>query len=301
MKIHRSLLSKSVLAISALCTILFVLYPLYFRPLIEGQNLHRIINSQKPLKPHHEFRNKYFIEYSWNKFKQNHNIPKGRHYDARFFVRFLNPTELVTSLSDLFHEWIKFATEKNIEYVLAHGSLLGWYWGRKTLIWDTDLDIQLFTGQIDKLFQETDQNNTIKVGEKFLVDINPNFFITQKLPDNIIDMRFIDKSNGVFIDITALYPASMTSFSDKIGHTYSMIHLLPLRRATFNGVSTYIPRNVSVILAGEYGENSIRKGFGEIFAKYHFTHSDDLDFQETEGFSGYWSDKPLEKKKPNVG
>jgi len=111
---------------------------------------------------------KYFIEYGYNYQQDQHLIPGGQHYDSLYYKKSLQAEESLIILKQLFLSWLSFLTtittdnnNKNndnnnniiIQSWLAHGTLIGWYWGGGILPWDDDLDIQISVDDLDKLFK----------------------------------------------------------------------------------------------------------------------------------------------------
>ena len=94
-----------------------------------------------------------------------------------------------------------------------------------------------------------------------MLEINPNYVngsITDRL--NMIDARWIDTDNGLFIDITTLrrdvemeakgFPGRMMC---KDRHHYLAEDVFPLRESVFEGVPVRIPFAYSELLIEEYG------------------------------------------------
>jgi hypothetical protein len=91
----------------------------------------------------------------------------------------------------------------------------------------------------------------------YLLDVNP--WSTQRDRGdgaNIIDARWIDTTNGLYIDITGLsevYPEQKPGiWSCKNLHDYRVRDLYPLRESTFEGVPSSIPYAYDQILVDEY-------------------------------------------------
>lgn len=104
--------------------------------------------------------------------------------------------------------------------------------------WDLDADVQVT--EADMYFLAAYHNMTtyyfkysnMKEGRLFLLEINPHF--THRGQDdelNVIDARWIDMDNGLFIDITAArydvdHPRGEGILYDKNGHEYRVSLLL---------------------------------------------------------------------------
>ncbi|KAJ1566246.1 hypothetical protein HK405_010578 [Cladochytrium tenue] len=102
---------------------------------------------------------------------------------------------------DLVHAWARFADHAGVKAWLAHGSLIGWFWGRDLLPWDDDVDLQLTFRDLLRL---ADEFNQTVWEDRFLVDVNPNLYARFHQDHNVVDARFIDTRSGRFIDLTAL-------------------------------------------------------------------------------------------------
>ena len=72
--------------------------------------------------------------------------PSNSHYDARFASRMRETsvsTNRMVALRKLFLAWSHFADEIVLPYWIAHGTLLGWYFGGRFMPWDDDIDVQV--------------------------------------------------------------------------------------------------------------------------------------------------------------
>ncbi|EOA86692.1 uncharacterized protein SETTUDRAFT_48843, partial [Exserohilum turcica Et28A] len=139
-------------------------------------------------------------------------------------------------------------------------------------------------------------------GKKYLLEVNPNYTNTStKDKYNLIDARWIDVSNGLYIDITTLhvapaksetpqtpdadspdwpdsfdlYPYSSTRESlhepddadDEIqmyikdSHSYLSSQIFPLRTSTLEDVRVKIPYAYEELLIEEYGADSLTKSW----------------------------------------
>ncbi|OTA54890.1 hypothetical protein K449DRAFT_453772 [Hypoxylon sp. EC38] len=100
------------------------------------------------------------------------------------------------------------------------------------------------------------------VNKTYLLDVNPHHTdIERGNGHNIIDARWIDVSNGLFIDITGLAerdPAGSPGvWSCKNAHKYRTAELYPVRHTEFEGVPASVPYAFDKILADEYGSKSL--------------------------------------------
>ena len=101
--------------------------------------------------------------------------------------------------------------ELRTETWIAHGSLLGWHWNQKFLPWDNDIDVQVSAETLAGLvaYNMTQYQYSV-TGEAaprtYLLDINPHFNIASTRDvANKIDGRWIDTTDGKYIDITAVH------------------------------------------------------------------------------------------------
>src|ERR1700722_319452 len=60
-----------------------------------------------------------------------------------------------------------FTDEKQIPSWIAHGTLLGWWWGGSFLPWDSDIDVQM---NANFLYVLARFNNTV-LSDRYLVDV----------------------------------------------------------------------------------------------------------------------------------
>jgi hypothetical protein len=105
----------------------------------------------------------------------------------------------------------------------------------------------------------TSDDGTIE--REYLLDVNP--WIWQRVRgdgQNIIDARWIDVRNGLFIDITGIAetdPKNPGVHNCKNYHRYRPEDIWPLRDTTFEGVPAKIPYNFDPILVKEYGYKAL--------------------------------------------
>ncbi|KAI9203401.1 LicD family-domain-containing protein [Polychytrium aggregatum] len=206
-------------------------------------------------------------------FKYFHEAPFKLHVDARFdttktsnMVRIVNIQEESTyrleRLRALFKAWTEFTSKHGIEAWIAHGTLLGWYWGKKIQTFDDDIDVQMRLEEFVKLIPF----NKTMISDTALLDINPHFVNRTIVKDclNMIDARVIDTASGYFIDITAVIPENITTW-DGFGHGNTTLtwickspwrfkdeHIFPLVHVELDGCSTFRPYNTEALLEQEY-------------------------------------------------
>jgi hypothetical protein len=97
---------------------------------------------------------------------------------------------------------------------------------------------------------------------EYLLDVNP-WISKRERGDglNIIDARWIDVGNGLFIDITGLSetrPDTMPGiWACKNHHRYMTSDLYPMRETVFEGVVAKVPYSYDKILIDEYHEKAL--------------------------------------------
>lgn len=107
--------------------------------------------------------------------------------------------------------WLEWTNSAGIETWIAHGTLLGWWWNGKLLPWDWDIDVQVHTDTLQMLGREynmtTHEYSTAdkSINREYLLDVNAWAWERVRGDGwNIIDARWIDVRNGLYIDITGL-------------------------------------------------------------------------------------------------
>ncbi|KAH9898740.1 LicD family-domain-containing protein [Xylariomycetidae sp. FL2044] len=98
--------------------------------------------------------------------------------------------------------------------------------------------------------------------KQYLLDVNPHGLDPGRGNGlNVIDARWIDTSNGMFVDITALIEREARDrpgvWSCKNAHRYRTAELYPMRRTEFEGVAATVPYAFDKILTDEYGSKSL--------------------------------------------
>lgn len=188
------------------------------------------------------------------------------HYDARFFQGTVAYGQHRTALGDLIRSYLTTLRALGVDTWLAHGTLLGWWWNGRILPWDQDLDVQMSSSALAYL--ATYHNHTVysyTYGGKnktYLLDINPFHGMRGRGKGlNVIDGRWIDMENGMFIDITGLMErdpvAAPGVWSCKNWHRYRTRELWPMRQTAFEGVPATVPYNFNRVLTSEYGVKSL--------------------------------------------
>lgn len=131
------------------------------------------------------------------------------------------------------------------------------------LPWDWDIDTQVAGATLEHMAK--DLNRTTHrytspehgVSRNYLLDVN-SAAVERERGDgyNIIDARWIDVRNGLYIDITGLSETHADVqpgvWSCKNYHRYRTADLFPLRESMFEGVPAKIPYAYKTILTDEY-------------------------------------------------
>jgi hypothetical protein len=200
------------------------------------------------------------------------------HYDIRYFQgQAVSYEERGETLTHLVRSYLTLFSEMNIETWIAHGTLLGWWWNGKIMPFDFDLDTQVSASTLSYLADNlnmTMHNYTTNAPDgsvshrQYLLDVNP--FHVERLTgngQNLIDARWIDTHNGLFIDITGLsetLPAQQPGvWSCKNSHRYHTRDLYPLRETFFEDVPALVPYAFDKILTEEYTNRALTKTFHE--------------------------------------
>ncbi|RDW95304.1 hypothetical protein BP5796_01067 [Coleophoma crateriformis] len=194
------------------------------------------------------------------------------HYDNRYYTgNQVGYDEHRNSLRYLIRAYLTVFREHNIETWIAHGTLLGWWWNGKIMPWDPDLDVQVSASTLVWLGKNMNMTFHDYVGRspsgeevhrRYLLDINP-YSVERVRGDgmNVIDARFIDTSNGMFIDITGLSETNPGSqpgvWSCKNYHRYRTRDLYPMRETVFEGVPATVPYSFDKILIEEYSQKAL--------------------------------------------
>lgn len=215
------------------------------------------------------------------------------HYDIRYFHGVVSYDERTDTLTHMIRAYLNFFREQGLDTWIAHGTLLGWWWNGKMLPWDWDVDTQVSGATLDYLSKNL--NRTIhhyisedkKVKRDYLLDVNPWIWERERGDGmNIIDARWIDIRNGLYIDITGLsetHPdVAPGVWSCKNYHWYKTSDLYPMRESIYEGVPAKIPYAYDKILTQEYQQKAL------VLTEYE-GHSWDSNVKE-------WVKKPIEKE-----
>ncbi|KAF3000821.1 hypothetical protein E8E13_006620 [Curvularia kusanoi] len=190
------------------------------------------------------------------------------HYDKRYFHGVVSDEERRDTQKHMMRAYLDFFRANNLDTWIAHGTLLGWWWNGQRLPWDFDLDTQVSHATLHHLGEAYNQTNYSYASEDgqvkrvFLLDVNPWIWQRERGDGlNVIDARWIDLRNGLFIDITGLaetHPDSQPGiWSCKNYHRYKTDELYPLRETMFEGVVAKVPYSYDKILTDEYHESAL--------------------------------------------
>jgi flagellar biosynthesis GTPase FlhF len=136
------------------------------------------------------------------------------------------------------------------------------------LPWDFDLDTQVSDATLHHLgevYNQTKYPYTSEDGQTervYLLDVNPWIWQRERGDGlNVIDARWIDLRNGLFIDITGLAETHLDNqpgvWSCKNYHRYRTDELYPLRETMFEGAVAKVPYSYDKILTDEYRESAL--------------------------------------------
>ncbi|KAL8686251.1 MAG: hypothetical protein Q9218_007239 [Villophora microphyllina] len=193
----------------------------------------------------------------------------GNHYDSRFEHGIQDYADRKNTQLHMLRAYLTFFHENHLETWLAHGTLLGWWWNGRMLPWDWDIDTQVSGSTLNYLgahynqsHYEYESNEDTSVKRTYLLDVNPAIKERERgNGNNIIDARWIDTRNGLYIDITGL---SETHPDDQPGvwvcknyHRYQTMDLYPMRETMYEGVVAKVPYAYDRILTKEYSSNAL--------------------------------------------
>lgn len=166
-------------------------------------------SSQPPIEP---LPGTYQYFHETDFLSESHKFGGVSHVDSRYVPsRKPEANEVRHDLDLLLRSYVATMHKLDIDTWLAHGGLLGWYWNRKLLPWDTDLDFQMSDGSLQRLAKSNMTEHVYKDSEheparKYLIDVNPHHKIhSHRDVANKIDGRWIDTTSGKFVDITAVH------------------------------------------------------------------------------------------------
>ncbi|CZT06614.1 related to mannosylphosphorylation protein MNN4 [Rhynchosporium agropyri] len=228
--------------------------------------------------------------------------------DAKCYNRFadhqLGYQERKKALSNLVQTYLATFSDLGVETWLMHGTLLGWWWNRKLLPWDSDSDVQVTEASMHYLASYYNMSvfhyktPRIPEGRDYMLEVNPNYVNREQTDTfNVIDARWVDTSTGLFIDITTArynhtHPAGLGMLSCKDGHEYRDSYIFPLRDTFFEGMPAKIPVGYKALLEAEYKEKALTSKY---FAGHRF---DDQKYEWIPALSKGLRKEEADKIKP---
>jgi hypothetical protein len=139
---------------------------------------------------------------------------------------------------------------------------------RQILPWDWDVDTQVSDLTLAYLARHFNQTRHFYATEDrafrrlYLLDVNAMSWERERGDGmNIIDARWIDTENGLFIDITGLSETRPDTepgvWSCKNEHRYGVRDLYPMRESVFEGVPAKVPYAYEKLLVEEYDDKAL--------------------------------------------
>ena len=146
------------------------------------------------------------------------------------------------------------------------------------LPWDGDIDTQISIATLEHLsdihnntmYSYTSQDSKINpkakkeasISRQYHLDVNPAIYTRYRNKgENVIDARWIDVRNGLYIDITAVAETEPKNapgiWACKNYHRYKTRDLWPMRESIYEGVVAKVPYAYESILSEEYGEKAL--------------------------------------------
>lgn len=194
------------------------------------------------------------------------------HYDDRFADRRLTDTEKHQYIIPLVQTYHATMEEIGVETFIAHGTLLGWWWNRRLLPWDDDVDVIVTERSIHYLAAFYNMSvhsfNVSGVGlcRNYLLEVNPHYSDDSIDTNNKIDARWIDMTSGLFVDITTLRrnrTAEALGIDEpmmvKDKHHYRYEDIFPLQQSLLEGAPVHVPFAYDELLVEEYGSEVLTK------------------------------------------
>lgn len=137
------------------------------------------------------------------------------------------------------------------------------------LPWDWDIDTQVSGSTLTYMAKHHNYTHYDYVSKDdppvertYLLDVNPASIERERgNGNNIIDARWIDTRNGLYIDITGLsetHPDDQPGvWSCKNYHRYHTTDLYPMRETMYEGIIAKVPYAYDRILTQEYEEKAL--------------------------------------------
>ncbi|MCJ1434511.1 hypothetical protein MMC27_003880 [Xylographa pallens] len=195
------------------------------------------------------------------------------HYDGRFADRQLSYEDRKSHLVALVQTYLFTMQDIGAETWLMHGTLMGWWWNRKILPWDSDIDVQMTVNTLDFLASYYNMSvfhyhlPHIPEGRDYMLEINPGFATVGSFDKlNMIDARWIDMETGLFIDVTTVRPNTTAralgiegALQCKDKHHYLEQDIFPLRESVFEDTPVKVPFQYAWLLEEEYSKASLTR------------------------------------------
>lgn len=154
---------------------------------------------------------------------------------------------------------------------IMHGTLLGWWWNKRIMPWDSDIDVMMSERSMHHLALYYNMSvhhyrlsGSEEDGRDYLLEVNPHYANDSLDNSNKIDARWIDTDTGLFIDITTL---RRNRTAEALGDEGAMMvkdnhhcyydDIFPLRQTVFESLPAKVPYGYGDILIEEYGENAL--------------------------------------------
>ncbi|MCJ1307230.1 hypothetical protein MMC25_000876 [Agyrium rufum] len=194
------------------------------------------------------------------------------HYDIRYYKGLNTYDDRQETQLHMLKAYLQTFEDHGLETWIAHGTLLGWWWNGKLLPWDWDIDTQVseatlfYLGDIMNGSMHSYTAPSPRTGENithtYLLDVNRHVRERENGDgQNIIDARWIDVSNGLYIDITGLselHPDVQPGVvGDKNYHRYTVVDLYPMRETYIEGTVTKVPYAYDKMLLREYTRRAL--------------------------------------------
>ncbi|KAK1994828.1 hypothetical protein LX36DRAFT_640809 [Colletotrichum falcatum] len=199
-----------------------------------------------------------------------HEASFSARYDDRFASEPLNETAERDAIKVLVQTYLATLDDLGVQTWLMHSSLLGWWWNKQILPWDSTADVQVtengmkFLAAYYNMTTYYYKYSSIPDGRLFLLEVNPNYVHQDKEAvdeGKEADARWVDMDNGLFIDVTVEdHSKGAGAPASKSGYEYRNTQLYPLLETTFEGVKAKIPYKYKEILVSEYGEKALTDG-----------------------------------------
>ncbi|KAL9099722.1 MAG: hypothetical protein Q9163_004821 [Psora crenata] len=193
--------------------------------------------------------------------RQNVAVAEGL---GRFTDHTLPYEEQKSNLSLMMQSYLFYMADLGAETWIIHGTLLGWWWNRKIMPWDSDIDVQMSASTVHFLARYYNMAIHTYRERDYMLEINPNY-TNGSFEDalNVIDARWIDVETGLFIDITAVRPMKEKGkegwVASKDKHEQNIRNLFPLRYSVFEGLPVKVPYDYVKLLSDEYGKEALTK------------------------------------------